>query len=307
MQERTAGDGAGNASRAIEDLSAQELIEHHLPLVEHIVRRMAAGFPRHVDRSELVSAGVMGLVEAARRYDTRRGVPFVQFASRRIRGAVLDLVRSSDWAPRSVRAFARQADAAEQALASRLGHSPNVGELAASLGCSVGELEQLRARVHRGVVVALDHHGGDDSSPLMAALAAPEANDPLQVLEAIEHVAYLRDAVRALPERHRAVIVGYFLQGKTSEEVADELGVTQSRVSQLRADALVMLRDGIEAQYQPRPRERPVGRVAKRQHRYAAAIAGASTWQDRLNPRPSWDHGDARSPGVAGPLHPVDL
>lgn len=271
------------------DTITRELIEQHLPLVEHIVLRMASGFPRHVDRTELTSAGILGLVEAATRYDEARGVPFSSFAGRRIRGAVLDLVRSADWAPRSVRAAARSTEISEQALASKLGRTPTTEELAPEVGMSPDELEQLRSRVDRGVVMALDKAYGEDAGvPLVATLTDPRAVDPVDAIQGTEQLAYLRDAVAHLPERHREVIVGYFLEGRTSEDIAESLGVTQSRVSQLRADALEMLKDGIEAQYQPATTEPPVGRVARRKSRYAAAIASSSTFASRLTVGDRW-------------------
>src|SRR3954468_2894964 len=104
-----------------ESQGTAKLIEEHLPLVKHVVFQVAAHFPRHVDRDELARAGALGLVEAAQRYDPRRGVPFNRFAAQRIRGAILDAVRSADWAPRSVRTLARQLDQAEQRLATELG------------------------------------------------------------------------------------------------------------------------------------------------------------------------------------------
>ena len=192
-----------------QDLSA--MIEEHLPLVKHIVFQVAVHFPRHVEREELARAGALGLVEAARRYDESRGVPFERFAAQRIRGAILDAVRAADWAPRSVRMLARK-------------------------------------------------------------------------LENRELHGYLRDAISLLPERHRLVVIGYFLEGRTSQELARFLGVTESRVSQLRSEALLMLKDGIEAQYLSPEAEEPVvtGRVARRKANYAAAIADATVWTDRM-------------------------
>ena len=114
--------------------SCPELIEEHLPLVKHIVFQVAVHFPRHVDREELARAGALGLVEAARRYDESRGVPFDRFAAQRIRGAILDAVRAADWAPRSVRTLARKLEAVEQRLATELGRVPSPDEMAEALG-----------------------------------------------------------------------------------------------------------------------------------------------------------------------------
>src|SRR3954452_2704031 len=140
-----------------EDAERARLIEEHLPLVNHVVLQVAVHFPRYVDRQELARAGALGLVEAARRYDESRGVPFDRFAARRIRGAILDSVRASDWAPRSVRTLGRKLEQVEQELANTEGQLPTQGEVAAALGMSPQELHRLRDRVFRSVVLALEH------------------------------------------------------------------------------------------------------------------------------------------------------
>jgi RNA polymerase sigma factor for flagellar operon FliA len=268
-------------------------IEKYLPLVEQIVVQVAVNFPRHVDRGELVRAGVLGLVEAGARFDAERGVPFDKFAARRIRGAILDAVRAADWAPRSVRARSRTADSTAQRLASELGRTPTTAELAEALGTSVGDLVNLRDRVFRSVVLALDHQVGGttpDDASLVEVIHDRTMMEPEEELEAREMRAYLRDAVGLLPERHRFVVVGYFLEGRTSEEIASTLGVTESRVSQLRSEALQMLREGIEAQYcdEDAPVAPKAGRVARRKAGFAAAISARSAWRDRLtNPAPA--------------------
>jgi RNA polymerase sigma factor FliA len=269
---------------------SQELsqrIEQHLPLVKHIVFQVAVHFPRHVDREDLARAGALGLVEAARRYDDDRGVPFERFAAQRIRGAILDAVRAADWAPRSVRTLARRLDVTEQRLASELGRLPNAAEMAKELGMSRAELDRLQDRMFRSVVLALEHEVSDDIDDdltLVDVLTDPNCVEPLEELEARELHGYLRDAVELLPERQRLVIVGYFLEGRTSQDLARFLGVTESRISQLRSEALEMLRDGIESQYAaPEPTEENVGRVARRKAGYAQAIATASPWRDRID------------------------
>ncbi len=264
-------------------------IEANLPLVKHVVFQVAVHFPRHVDREELARAGALGLVEAARRFDHSRGVPFERFAAQRIRGAILDAVRAADWAPRSVRLLARRLEATEQQLASELGRVPSLSEMANELGVSIEELTKLQDRLFRSVVLALDHETGDDGEEeltLVDVLEDRTSVEPLEELETRELHAYLRDAVGLLPERQRFVIVGYFLEGRTSEELARFLGVTESRVSQLRSEALRNLKLGIEAQYEVEDRVEPAGRVAKRQAAYADAVCEQSNWKNRLG---RWD------------------
>ncbi len=265
-----------------------ELIEQNLPLVKHVVFQVAVHFPRHVDREELARAGALGLVEAARRYDEARGVPFERFAAQRIRGAILDAVRSADWAPRSVRNLARKLEQTEQQLATDLGRVPNIGEMAEALGMTKAELNRLQDRMFRSVVLALDHYVAEDDEDdltLVDVLVDRTMLEPAEELEQRELHAYLRDAVHLLPERHQIVITGYFLEGRTSQDLAAFLGVTESRISQLRSEALAMLREGIESQYLAPEVDvaEPVGRAARRKASYAASIATASGWKSRLD------------------------
>src|SRR5947207_6174321 len=132
-----------------------QLIEQHLPLVNHVVLQVAVHFPRYVARQELARAGALGLSEAARRFDESRGVPFDRFAARRIRGAILDSVRAADWAPRSVRTLGRKLEQIEQELASASGQNPSSTEVATALGMTDEELHRVRDRVFRSVVLAL--------------------------------------------------------------------------------------------------------------------------------------------------------
>ncbi len=266
-------------------------IEANLLLVKHVVYQVAVHFPRHVDREELARAGALGLVEAAQRYDESRGVPFERFAAQRVRGAILDSVRAADWAPRSVRLLARRLEGTEQQLASELGRVPSTDEMAKAMGVSHKELARLRDRLFRSVVLALDHETSDDSDEdltLVDVLSDRSAVEPSEELESRELHTYLRDAVQLLPERQRLVIVGYFLENRSSKDLARFLGVTESRVSQLRSEALRNLKLGIEAQYNDAERDNaPTGRVAKRQAAYVDRIGDASEWKGRLD---RWDN-----------------
>src|SRR5436190_8068435 len=139
-----------------DEVEHAQLIEQHLPLVNHVVLQVAVRFPKYVDRQELARAGALGLVEAARRYDETRGVPFDRFAARRIRGAILDSVRAADWAPRSVRTLGRKLEQVEQELANNGGALPSTNEVADALGRSRVELHRQRDRAGRSVVGAVD-------------------------------------------------------------------------------------------------------------------------------------------------------
>ncbi|NOX31621.1 MAG: FliA/WhiG family RNA polymerase sigma factor [Actinobacteria bacterium] len=269
------------------DMEVTARIENNLPLVKHVVFQVAVHFPRHVEREELARAGALGLVEAAQRYDESRGVPFERFAAQRIRGAILDSVRAADWAPRSVRNLARSLEQTEQRLANRLGRLPVAQEVADELDMDLERLYRIQDRVHRSVVLALDHYvapDDDEELTLVDVLAEPTTLEPDADLEVREMRGYLRDAVGLLPERHRAVVVGYFLENKTSLDLARFLNVTESRISQLRSEALVMLREGITSQYEGTvvSHDDVKGRVARRKARYATAISDASSWRDRV-------------------------
>jgi RNA polymerase sigma factor for flagellar operon FliA len=220
---------------------ARALVEQHLPMVRHVLAGVAAHFPRHADREELAQAASLGLVEAAARYDEERGVPFDRWAALRIRGAILDAVRALDFAPRTLRAASREVEAARSDLTAKLGRTPSSQDIATHLGIPISDVDQLQGQVHRSVVLSLDAPSGDeDGDPLTLAhgLLDDVTRQPAEVLEQRERATYVRDALSCLPDRLKEVVVGYFLQGQTSADLAERLGGTESRVSQMRTDAL---------------------------------------------------------------------
>lgn len=258
----------------------------HLPLVHFEVRAISSRLPGHVYTDDLVSAGMAALAMAARSFDASLGVPFGRYAVRRIRGALLDELRSADWATRSLRSKVRRRDAVHDALAASLGRRPTDGEVAAEMGVSVAELERLEADLHSSVVLRLDvitdvsAGGGGVDALLPSTSATPEAT-----LVARERQAYLRDAIEALPERLQVVVRGCFFEDRPMRELAGELGVTESRISQMRAEALKLLRDGMNSQLAPELVSAPEnagGAVARRKAAYYAQIAARSSYRDRL-------------------------
>ena len=263
-------------------VDVDELCRAHLPLVHFEVRAISSRLPGHVFTDDLVSAGMAALVMAARSFDASLGVPFGRYAVRRVRGALLDELRSADWATRSLRAKVRRRDVVHDQLAARLGRRPDAGEVAAELGVEVAEMARLDADLHASVVLRLDvitdSVGADAVLP--STSATPEA-----VLVARERQAYLRDAVAVLPARLQTVIRGCFFEDRPMRELATELGVTESRISQMRAEALAMLRDGMNAHLDPdllASTEPATGVVARRKAAYYAHIAARSTHHDRL-------------------------
>jgi RNA polymerase sigma factor for flagellar operon FliA len=261
------------APRPIDRENERKLVIEHLPLVGYIVSELIGRVPAHVSKDELSSAGLAALAQAARGFDAERGVPFGRFASTRIRGAVLDELRGMDWASRSVRARARRTESAREQLVNTLGRTPTPQELATALGVAVHELDQVADDVQRAVVLSIQ--GFADPSAVEDAVVAPEPG-PEDRLLMQEQIHYLHAAVESLPERLRAVVQGYFLDERPMAELAEELGVTDSRVSQMRAEALVLLKDGMNSQLDPAQVAEPVkpgGCVARRREAYFAAIA----------------------------------
>ncbi len=251
---------------------SEALIVVHVPLVGHIVRETMARVPSHVDRDDLSSAGLAALVQAAHSYDPDRGVPFNRYASTRIRGAILDELRSIDWASRSVRRRARELDATRGQLASALGRPATPTEVAQAAGMSLTEVTANDDDVARAQVLSL-HASEDESLTEMLVSSGPT---PETLVEHRERLTYLTEAIAELPERLRHVVEQYFLAERPMAEIAETLGVTESRVSQLRAEALVLLRDALnhalEPDLVPEP-ARPGGAAARRREAYFAAVA----------------------------------
>ncbi|CAB4323258.1 MAG: sigma-70 family RNA polymerase sigma factor [Actinobacteria bacterium] len=260
-----------------------DLVVGALSLVRRVVAQVAGSFPAHVDRHELLRAGALGLVEAARRWDPERGVPFEGYAVLRIRGAVLDAARAADWAPRALRTMARRIDAVEQSLIGDCGRRPTETEIADALGLEPAALRRVRTTLARLVPLSLDRPAGradDAETALVELLVDGRHGEPSLVLEHRELMGYLHDAVDLLSERHRLVILGAFFEERTAGDLARELGVTESRVSQLRAEAIAQLRWGITSQYRSEER---VDEVSERRSAYAEAIARARRWDQRFD------------------------
>ena len=257
-----------------------QLVRSHLPLVHYAVAEIAGRVPRHVGRDDLASAGMLGLAQAARSFDPARGIPFGRFASTRIRGALLDELRSRDWASRSVRAKARAVGAATERLSGELGRAPTSAEVAGALGLDVAAVEMIAGDVHRALVLNLDALPleGRAEEVLLIAEGTPD-----EAVLAEEQRRTMMAAVSSLPERLRRVVIGCFFEDLPMQALAEELGVTDSRISQMRTEALALLRDGINSQLDPELVEdrHRAGRVAKRKQAYYQAVAEHPAVKDR--------------------------
>lgn len=261
-------------------------IRANLPLVQYGVTEVAGRIPRHVSRDDLVSAAMFGLAQAARSFDDSRGIAFEKFAMIRIRGALLDELRSRDWASRSVRAAARGMEAANDRLVASQGRTPTLDETAAEMGVETERVQRIIDDVHRGTVL---NYEALVTEGQIADLLPDREPTPVEQLLSRERRAFLMDAVVALPERLRHVVVAYFFEERPMLEIAGELGVTESRISQMRAEALTLMRAGITANLDPEqlPVEaRPDGRLARKKATYYAAVAAGSTPMARLDAVP---------------------
>ncbi|GIF17697.1 RNA polymerase sigma factor for flagellar operon FliA [Actinoplanes tereljensis] len=265
----------------VADRRRSDIVQEHMPLVGHLVREMLARVPAHVNRDDLMSAGYAALVHAARGFDVDRGVPFGRFAAARVRGALLDELRGLDWASRSVRQRARRTDSARQELTAKLGRTPTIQEVAEHMGVSVEDISTADDDVHRAVVFSLQ---GFATAAADDMVTEPSLG-PEEMLIRRERFGYLKHAVDALPERLRAVVQGYFFDERPMARIAEELGVTESRVSQLRAEALGLLRDGLNTHLDPSlAAETPPkdGCVARRRSAYYEQIGVRGTLHSRL-------------------------
>ncbi|MCB2177500.1 MAG: sigma-70 family RNA polymerase sigma factor [Actinomycetales bacterium] len=247
-----------------------ELVVEHMALVGYHVNAMLGRVPAYVSRADLVSAGHLALVRAARAYDESTGVPFARYAALRIKGALIDELRGMDWVSRGARRRARQLSEVTDQLTGSLGRAPSRDELAEAMGMPVEEIDAARSDAETRV---LSMEGFDGS---IAETVASTTMGPEESVLADEKLQYLRAGVDALPERLKYVVTELFFHDRPVADLADELGVTQSRISQLRTEALGLLKDGINASLDPEllpEGARPDGVAQRRRRAYFAEVA----------------------------------
>lgn len=211
------------------------LILTYAPLVKYVAGRLGSGLPNHVEESDLVSYGLLGLISAIERYEPSRDVKFETYAVTRIRGSIIDELRSMDWVPRSIRARARDIERAIAALESRLGRAPTDAEIAKKLGVTEEELGDSLLDISRS-------SGSGDPVALIDTIEDPLAAAPESELAVTEVKEVLGDAIAALPEREKLVVTLYYYEELTLREIGEVLGVTESRVSQLHTKAVLRLK-----------------------------------------------------------------
>jgi RNA polymerase sigma factor for flagellar operon FliA len=265
------------------------LVTEHLPLASFAVNAVAAriSLPSHVSREDLLSCAHVALVEVAKRFDPTAGASFATYALARLQGAVLDELRSGDWASRSVRAAARRTDAAADALTISLGRPPTREELAVSLGVPRSDLDSLQVDVHRAVMISIDAESGADGT----SLDLPDTGEsPERAVLRGERARYLLDAIKALPDRLDEVVERNFFGDESLTDIAEDLGVTLSRVSQMRARALTLLHAAMSEVWDGTAVPADGGVRARNQQRsYVDRVAGRSPMPSPVpRPRANW-------------------
>jgi RNA polymerase sigma factor for flagellar operon FliA len=212
---------------------------------------MSSGLPAHVEDADLISYGLIGLINAIERFELEREIKFETYAITRIKGAIIDELRALDWVPRSVRARAREIEKVHAKLEHRLHRTPTDEEMARELQMPVEEFQEILVKISNSTVVALDElwavsDSSGDAVSLLDTLHDPDAPDPQQMLAASELKDRLADAIAALPEREKLVIALYYYENLTLREIGEVLGVTESRISQLHTKAVLRLKSRLQ-------------------------------------------------------------
>jgi RNA polymerase sigma factor for flagellar operon FliA len=230
-----------------DERARERLVVAYAPLVKYVAVRMGSALPAHVEEADLISYGLGGLISAIERFDPGRDIRFETYAVGRIRGAIIDELRTLDWAPRSVRTRARELERVNAKLEARLHRAPTDEEMAVELSISVKELQDSLLQIANSTIVALDglwtvSAATGDRVSLLDTLADDGAEDPHTLVERSVRRDRLADAIVVLPEREKMVIALYYYENLTLREIGEILGVTESRVSQLHTKAMLRLR-----------------------------------------------------------------
>ncbi len=225
-------------------MNREDLFYRHLPLVERCVMRVKERVPAHVEAEDLVNQGVIGLLDAIERFDPQKGVPFAAFADIRIRGTIMDYLRSLDWLPRSSRGKLKEFEDALQALEQRLGREPEPREIAQMLGVSEEDVSRLELEFANQFFVSLATPIVESDTPytLLDILAGGDEENPEAICERVEAIEMLARAIESLPERDQLLLSLYYNDNLTMKEIGEVLEISESRVSQLHSRALLRLK-----------------------------------------------------------------
>ena len=238
--------------KATDDRQARDrLILQYSPLVKYVAGRVSVGLPASIEHADLVSYGMFGLIDAINKFSLDKGVKFETYAITRIKGAIIDELRTIDWIPRSVRTKARDVERAMVKLETALKRTPTEAELAAELGIQVKDLRATLTQVSLVSVAALDESfgagDGDERQALIDTLQDPKAPDPESTYEDVELKSMLGEAINRMTEREKTVVVLYYFEGMTLAQIGEVLGVTESRVCQIHTKAILQLRSRMQA------------------------------------------------------------
>jgi RNA polymerase sigma factor for flagellar operon FliA len=236
-----------------DERARERLVVAYSPLVKYVAGRMSSGLPGHVEESDLISYGLGGLISAIERFDPGREIKFETYAITRIRGAIIDELRTLDWVPRSVRARAREIERINMKLEARLQRAPTDEEMASELGVTLDEFQESLLQISNSTIVALDEmwnvqNATGDQVSLLDTLPDREAPDPQQLVDQSELRDRIADAIGLLPEREKLVVALYYYENLTLREIGEVLAVTESRVSQLHTKAVLRLRSKLEVE-----------------------------------------------------------
>ena len=244
-----AGDGypPGTVAGAMLNSEQERTLLEHLPIVRFLARRIHERLPQHVDIEDLVSAGIVGLMDAFSKFDPTKKVQFRSYAQFRIRGAILDSLRTLDWSPRELRRKGRAVEEAIRVLTARAGHAPGEGEVAAEMGLALEEYQLLLGDL-KGLEIGTLHmeRNEDSGEEELAYVPGRPDEDPLFLCLRGELEERLADAIANLPDRERLVMTLYYYEEMTMREIGLALGVVESRVSQVHASAVVHLRSALK-------------------------------------------------------------
>jgi len=229
----------------------ERLVLAYAPLVKYVAGRMSSGLPAHVEEADLISYGLLGLISAIERFEPEREIRFETFAITRIKGSIIDELRSLDWVPRSVRAKAREIERANAKLEHQLHRAPTDSEMAEALESTVEEFQESLMKISNSSVVALDElwtvsDSSGDQVSLLDTIKDPTAVDPAQEMDLTDMKDRLADAIARLPEREKLVVALYYYENLTLREIGEVLGVTESRVSQLHTKAVLRLKSRLQ-------------------------------------------------------------
>ncbi len=229
----------------------ERLVLAYSPLVKYVAGRMSSGLPAHVEEADLISYGLLGLISAIERFEPAREIRFETFAITRIKGSIIDELRSLDWVPRSVRAKAREIERANAKLEHKLHRAPTDQEMAAELDVGLEEFQESLVRISNSSVVALDElwtvsDSSGDQVSLLDTIQDETAADPAQEMDLTDMKDRLADSIARLPEREKLVVALYYYENLTLREIGEVLGVTESRVSQLHTKAVLRLKSRLQ-------------------------------------------------------------